>query len=83
MFTREAKPYINVNAVKAYFSASKKNNSCSFRVSDMMEVLDFILDNIFVKCGRDIFIQVMLFVYSYKLVFTSIPVVVGCSKTNF
>ena len=59
VYTREAKPYINVNAVKAYFSASKKNNSCSFRVSDMMEVLDFILDNIFVKCGKDIYKQVI------------------------
>ena len=59
VYTREAKPFINVNAVKAYFSASKKNNSCSFRVSDMMEVLDFILDNIFVKCGKDIYKQVI------------------------
>ena len=59
VYDREAKPYINVNAVKAYFSASKSSNSCSFRVSDMMEVLDFILDNIFVKCGEDIFKQVI------------------------
>ena len=59
VYTREAKPFINVNAVKAYFSASKKNNSCSFRVSDMMEVLDFILDNIFVKCGKGIYKQVI------------------------
>ena len=59
VFKREAKPYINVNAVKAYFSASKTNNSCSFRLSDMMEVLNFILDNIYVKCGKDIYKQIV------------------------
>ena len=59
VFKREAKPYINVNAVKAYFSASKTNNSCSFRLSDIMEVLDFILDNIYVKFGKDIYKQIV------------------------
>ena len=59
VFNREAKPFINVNAVKAYFSSSKYNNAFSFRLNDMMEILDFILDNIFVKCGKDIFKQVI------------------------
>ena len=58
VYAREAKPFINVNAVKTYFSASKNNYSCSFRVTDMMEVLDFIL-NIFVKCAKDVFMQVI------------------------
>ena len=59
VFKREAKPYINVNAVRAYFSTSKTNNSCSFRVSDMMEVLDFILDNIYVRCGENLYKQII------------------------
>ena len=59
IFKREAKPYINVNAVKAYFSASLTNNLCSFRETDMIEVLDFILDNIYVKCGREIYKQII------------------------
>ena len=59
VFNREAKPYINVNAHKAYFSSTENNYTCSFRISDMMEILDFILNNIYVKCGRDIFKQVI------------------------
>ena len=59
VFKREAKPYINVGYSKTYFSASKNKNGCSFTVGDMMEILDFILDNIFVKCGKDIFKQII------------------------
>ena len=59
VFNREAKPFINVNYQKAYFSTSKLNSNCSFRINDMMEILEFILDNIFVKYGNDIFKQVI------------------------
>ena len=59
VFNREAKPFINVNYQKAYFSTSKLNSNCSFRINDMMEILEFILDNIFVKYGNNIFKQVI------------------------
>ena len=36
-----------------------KTNCCSFRVEDMMEILDFILDNIFVRFGRKVYKQVV------------------------
>ena len=57
VYNREAKPFINVNYKQANFSLSKSNNSCSLRVEDMMEILEFILDNIFVKHGNMIFQQ--------------------------
>ena len=31
----------------------------SFSMIDLIEILDFILDNIYVKCGKDIFKQVI------------------------
>ena len=59
VFKREAKPYINVGYSKTYFSAAKNRNGCSYSVIDMVEILDFILDNIYVKCGKDIFKQII------------------------
>ena len=59
VFKREAKPFINVTNFKAYFSNTRANNVCQFRVNDMKEILDFILDNIFVKCGNDLYKQVI------------------------
>ena len=59
VYKREAKSFINVHAFKAYFSNAKVNNACSFRVNDMLEILEFILDNIFVKCGKDLYKQVI------------------------
>ena len=59
VFEREARPFINVNNFKAYFSSSKNKNFFSFRFSDMMEILTFILDNIYVKFGNKIFKQVI------------------------
>ena len=44
---------------KAYFSTTAGKNCCSFRVTDMQEILEFILDNIFVKFGRKIYKQVI------------------------
>ena len=59
VFKREGKQFININYYKAYFSSSELANGCSFRVEDMMEILEFILDNIFVKFGDRIFKQVI------------------------
>lgn len=59
VFKREAKPYLNVSFSKAFFSASLNRNGCSFRLEDMIEILEFILDNIFVKFGKDIHKQVI------------------------
>ena len=59
VFNREAKPFINVNLNGAYFSSVGVSNRCSFRINDMMEILEFILDNIYVKCGKDIFKQIV------------------------
>ena len=44
---------------RTYFSSSGLSNGCSFRVEDMMETLEFILDNIFVKFGDLVFKQVI------------------------
>ena len=59
VFKREAKPYINVCYSRTYFSVTKIKNGYSFSMIDMIEILDFILDNIYVKCGKDIFKQVI------------------------
>ena len=59
VYKREAKPYINVGYSKTYFSASKNRNGCSYSLVDMVEILDFILDNIYVKCGMHIFKQII------------------------
>ena len=59
VFKREAKPYINISYGRTYFSATKNKNGCSFSCIDLIEILDFILDNIYVKCGRKIFKQVI------------------------
>ena len=57
VYSRENKQFINVNINGAYFSSISKNNCCSFRVTDMMDILEFILDNIFVKYGRKVIKQ--------------------------
>ena len=59
VFEREAKLFLNVTYNRNYFSNSEIQNGCSFRLSDMNEILDFILDNIFVKYGKDIYKQVI------------------------
>ena len=59
VYKREGKQFINVNLRGAYFSALGKRNYCSFRFTDMMDILEFILDNIFVKFGRKVFKQVI------------------------
>ena len=59
VFKREAKPYINVCYSRTYFSVTKLKNGYSFSMIDLIEILDFILDNIYVKCGKDIFKQVI------------------------
>ena len=59
VFNREAKPFINVNMLGAFFSSATSNRVCSFRYEDLMEILEFILDNIFVKCGDEVFKQVI------------------------
>ena len=51
---REGKQFINVNFQKANFSMRQNARGCSFRVSDLIETLEFILDNIFVKFGIQI-----------------------------
>ena len=55
VYDREAKPFINVNATKAYLSSSKALNARYFRFSDMMDILDFVLYNIYVRCGDEYF----------------------------
>ena len=59
VFDREAKLFINVAYNRNYFSNTEIQNGCSFRLSDMNEILEFILDNIFVKYGKDIYKQVV------------------------
>ena len=59
VYKRENKQFINVNLQRAYFSTSANKNCCSFRVTDMQDILEFILDNIFVKFGRQIYKQVV------------------------
>ena len=59
VFQREGKQFINISYCKTYFSSSALTNGCSFRVEDMMEILEFILDNIFVRFGDRLFKQVV------------------------
>ena len=59
VYSRENKQFINVNMQRAYFSTTAGKNCCSFRVTDMQEILEFILDNIYVKFGRNIYKQVI------------------------
>ena len=59
VFNREARPYISVNLHGAYFSPTKVNNRFSFRSEDMQEILEFILDNIYVKYGKDVYKQII------------------------
>ena len=59
VYVREAKTYINVNNFGANFSAVKNKNKFSLRFEDMMDILSFILDNIYVKFGNDILKQVI------------------------
>ena len=59
VFVREGKQFINVNFHKAYFSNKQNNRGCSFRITDLMETLEFILANIFVKFGDKLFKQVI------------------------
>ena len=59
VFQREGKQFINISFQRTYFSSSGLSNGCSFRVEDMMEILEFILDNIFVKFGDRVFKQVV------------------------
>ena len=44
---------------RAYFSTTAGKNCCSFWVTDMQDILEFILDNIYVKYGRKIYKQVV------------------------
>ena len=59
VFQREGKQFINVSFQRTYFSSSELSGGCSFRIGDMMEILEFILDNIFVKFGDQVFKQVI------------------------
>ena len=59
VYSRENKIFINVNMQRAYFSTTAGKNCCSFRVTDMQDILEFILDNIYVKYGRKIYKQVV------------------------
>ena len=59
VYDREAKMFINISYKKTYFSNTKNKNGCSFTILDMKEILSFILDNIFVKCGKSIYKQVV------------------------
>ena len=58
VFNREARPYISFNLHGAYFSITKVNRY-SFRSEDMQEILEFILDNIYVRYGKDVYKQVI------------------------
>ena len=46
MYSRENGIFVNVNMHRAYFSTTAGKNCCSFRVTDMQDILEFILDNI-------------------------------------
>ena len=59
VFDRESKLFINVGYNRTYFSNTEYQNSCSFRLSDMNEILNFILDNIYVKFGKNVYKQVI------------------------
>ena len=59
VFKREGKQFINVNFHNAYFSSKQNTRGCSFRLTDMIEILEFILDNIFVRFGNMVYKQVI------------------------
>ena len=59
VFDRESKLFINVGYSRTYFSNTEYQNSCSFRLSDMNEILNFILDNIYVKFGKNVYKQII------------------------
>ena len=59
IFTREGKEFINVNLRKAYFYSSKHKNFYSFTVRELTQILDFILDNIYVKFGDHLYKQII------------------------
>ena len=59
VFKREGKQFINVNFHTAYFSSKQNNRGCSFRLTDMIEILEFMLDNIYIKFGNMVYKQVI------------------------
>ena len=59
VYKRENKQFINVNSQGAYFSSVKRKNYSSFQISDLMEILEFLLNNIYVKYGNKIYKQVI------------------------
>ena len=59
VFKREGKRFLNVNMFRTFFSNTQYKNCCTFEVTDLLEILDFILDNIYVKFGDRIFKQVI------------------------
>ena len=59
IYEREGKEYINVNWNKSYFTSIKNKNFHSFTEKNLVQILDFILDNIYVKFGDHIFKQVI------------------------
>ena len=59
IFDREGKQFINVNQRKAFFSNSPNNSYKSFTELQLFQILEFILDNIFVKFGNDIYKQII------------------------
>ena len=54
VYSRESKIYINANTRKAFFSDRPSRGYASFKESDLFQVLNFILDNIYVKFGDDL-----------------------------
>ena len=59
IYGREGKEFINVNWNKAYFSSVKNRNFHSFTEKNLVQILDFILNNIYVKFGEHIYKQVI------------------------
>ena len=59
VFKRECKLYINVNYRKAYFTNIKVKGYIAFSEKDMNMVLNFILNNVFVKFGNKIYKQTL------------------------
>ena len=59
IFNREGKQFINVNKRKAFFSNSPNNSYKSFTEAQLFQILNFILDSIYVKFGSDIYKQVI------------------------
>ena len=59
IYDREGKEFINANRYRAYFSSSKHKNSCPITQRDLSQILDFILDNIYVKFGDEIYKQII------------------------